>query len=71
MQGHGENPVLVLKFLQLTAKHLNAAAMSGVTDDLPADDNQRRVHFIAVRALQEAGAILETAAVKIETGARP
>lgn len=63
--------MFILKFLQLTAKHLNAAAMSGVTDDIANGSDQRRIHYIGVRALQEAAGVLETAAKKIETGERP
>lgn len=62
---------MLVKVLRMTAKHLDALAMCGVTDDLPADDEQRRVHYIAVRALQEAASVLGVAAEKIETGARP
>ncbi len=61
----------LVKFLRMTAKHLHEFAMCGVTDDIKDTPDQRRIHYIAVRALQEAARLLETAVEKIETGARP
>jgi hypothetical protein len=59
---------LLVKLLVTAARHLHALAMCGITEDFAKDDDQRRVHYIAVRALQEASTILEVAADKIENG---